>query len=121
MNAPVVIDFEGYVQPGQCLDDCTIAAVQPYFDDMGCQFSLAGLKDVSRSILSHLFFRPLFTVHEFAPVPHPIQQQKNVEPCLDDDKRLNEDSEGGLEGCTSGSNFGNPCEVIFLCTSHHVV
>jgi hypothetical protein len=48
----VVIDFEGYIQPGQCLDDCTIAVVQPYYFALGCQFSLAGLEDVSRSLLS---------------------------------------------------------------------
>ena len=50
------------------------------------------------------------TFHEFAPV----QQQKNVEPCLDYDEKVKEDSEGSLEGCASGSNYGNPCEVTFF-------
>jgi hypothetical protein len=84
MSALVVIDFEMYIQPGNCLDDCTIAVAQPYYVDMGCTFSLEGLKDVSRLILSpYLLFCALalrMSLH--LSVPHPIQQKKNVE-CVD--------------------------------------
>jgi hypothetical protein len=48
-------------------------------------------------------------------------------PCFDYDEIMNEDSEGVLEGCASGSNFGNPCEVMYQssrrvahCFSFHV-
>ncbi len=44
-------------------------------------------------------------------MPHPIQQQKNVELCLNNDEKMSEDSEGVIPGCASGSNYGNPCEV----------
>ena len=74
----MVIDMEGFIQPGKCLDDCTIAVVQPYYFDMGCEFSLAGLEDVSRSMMLAPFPFGLFCALSMssAPVPYPIQQHK---------------------------------------------
>jgi hypothetical protein len=56
----MVIDMEGFIQPGKCLDDCTIAVVKPYYIDMGCEFSLAGLEDVSRSMLSRFLLSSVY-------------------------------------------------------------
>ncbi len=95
----------------QCLDDCTIAVMQPFYFDMGCEFSLEGLQDVSRKRnLSFVLCALSMNLCHIHPIQH---QQKNVELCLDNDKKVNEDSKGGLSGCASGSNFGNPCEVTF--------
>jgi hypothetical protein len=114
MSALVVIDFERRIQPGQCLDDCTIAVAQPYYTDMGCEFSLAGLEDVSRLMLSPFLLPSSHCSYESAPVrATSYPTKKNVEPCLDQDEQMKEESNGGLEGCASGSNFGNPCEVTF--------
>jgi hypothetical protein len=78
MSALVVIDFETYIKPGECLDDCSIFVAQPYYDAMGCEFSLAGLEDVSRSMMLAPFPFGLFCALSMssAPVPYPIQQHK---------------------------------------------
>ncbi len=42
--------------------------------------------------------------------------------CEDGDEIVKEESQGVLEGCASGSAYGNPCEVSdMLCSSHRVV
>jgi hypothetical protein len=82
MSALVVIDFEMYIQPGNCLDDCTIAVAEPYYIDLGCTFSLEGLKDVRRLILSPylLSFELALPMSLHLSVPHPILQKRTWSP-----------------------------------------
>jgi hypothetical protein len=76
MSALVVIDFEMHIQPGHCLDDCTIAVAEPYYIDMGCEFSLAGLEDVSRLMLSPFLLSSHLSMSLHLSMPHPIQQKE---------------------------------------------
>jgi len=42
-------DFESYIKSGQCLDDCEVEIIQPFYDELDCDFSLDSLADVSTS------------------------------------------------------------------------